>query len=338
MVAPLIIPAATTAAGLIGSSIFGKKKKSSDVTVTQEPLLTDWQKNAMNALQKYYQSGKFGGYTAGEGYGGALGNYDMSALEGAGQNKLSQMLAGFQPPSADMSGALGTLGLGKAELQNLLSGSSMYDPTKEGGLYEGFKRNTLRANQEAADRLKAQAAYGGKLMSSSTGKELGLLNERTSNSLQDMLAQLSDVYAQRRLGGIGMAQGLAGAEANIMGQGANIQNLGQQMGLNLVGASQQYGGLQRMLADTQAKEQYNEWLRQHKELGDVVGSAEKMAYTSPQWGSQSMTIPGQYQDNPWANLFNTMSGMGGQMMGQYYGNQLQNNSMNQWLTRMGYPS
>ena len=311
------IPAAVTAGSAIGSYLTGKSKskKIADAqTIKQEAMLTPEQQKAMTALQQFYQTGKFGGYTAGEAYGGSLANYDMSSLESGGLEKLYAMLQ--QNPQDSLAGAKGTLGLGKAELEKLMTGTG-YDPMAEGGLYSGFKRQALREQGESADRLKAQAAFGGRLSSGSTGKELGLLGERTGIALQDKLAELSDLYAQRKLGGIGTAMNMAGAESGIA-------NLEQGMGMQQIAASQQYGGLQRMLEDAKAKDLYADWKRGHQELADVVGSAEKLAYSPVNWGVKEFTMPAVYenQQSPWSGFFNNMSGAGFNMLGQAYGSTL----------------
>lgn len=278
-------------------------------TITQESMLTPDQQRARGSLEEFYKTGKFGNYQAGESYGGSLGNYDMSNVEQGGLNQIMSQLQGG-------GGAMNTLNMGKTELQNLLSGNSMYDPTAEGGLYSSFQTQSARTNREAADRLKAQSAFGGRLMSQSTGRNLSNLNENTSNNLNSIYAQLKDTYAQRRLGGIGQASQLAGQEQAMQGQ-----NIDQAM---------QYGGLQRMLENQKANTAYQEWQRSHQELAGTVGAAERLAYNPVQFGVRSFTMPAQYenQENPYQGFLNNMSGAGFNMMGQQYGNYLQNQNQN----------
>jgi len=309
MVAPLLIAGALAGGSALGSYLGSRNRKPRKIsdaqTITQEAMLTPDQQRARGSLEEFYKTGKFGNYTAGESYGGSLGNYDMSNIE---QGGLGQIYNNLSSGGAGM----GMLNLGKNELQNLLSGNSMYDPTAEGGLYSSFQTQSARTNREAADRLKAQSAFGGRLMSQSTGRNLANLNENTSNNLNSIYAQLKDTYAQRRLGGIGQASQLAGQE-----QAMQAQNTEQAM---------QYGGLQRMLENQKANTAYQEWQRSHKELSDTVGAAERLAYNPVQWGVKQFTMPAMYenQENPYQGFLNQMSGAGFSMMGQQYGNYLQN--------------
>jgi hypothetical protein len=307
MVAPWIVPAAVAGGSAIGSYFSSKGKKPKEIapaqTITQEAMLTPDQIAARNMMMQFAMTGNLGGkYQAGEAYGGALGNYNMSNLESAGQNKLLSMMNGGAGTGSDM------LSLAKNELQNLYAPNSMYDPMSNGGLYSGMKRQALRENQDAANRLKAQAAFGGRLSSSSTGKNLNLLNERTAGGLQDILANLSDTYAQRRLGGISTA--------------ANLGQQEQNMNLGMIGASQQYGGLQRMLETAKAQDSYNEWLRQHTELGNATtGAMSQLAYNPVQWGVKQFTMPAVYenQTNPYEGFLNNMSSAAWSALGTQWG-------------------
>ena len=263
-----------------------KKQQTADsYTVSQDPK----QQAAMAALLKFAQTGQLegGNFDYGADYGGSLGNYDMSALEQGGQSKIMEMLKGGLPSSFTQ---------GKDEMTKLFAGDT-YDPMAKGGIYEGFKKQALREGQEGADTLKRNLAVRGNLYSTNTGKEMGLLGERTQDSLQSKLASLADTYAQRKL--------------NMVPTALNAGQTEQTMGLQMAGAAGTAGALQRQLDDQRAKDAYAEWMRSRGEKLNQISSQLNAYGGMTNAPPASVTIPATYatQANPWSALLNSLTQM-----------------------------
>jgi len=273
-------------------SWFSDLFKSKENTVTQEEMLTPEQKQAMSMLMDFAKTGKFGNFQAGQEYTGKLGDYDMSELEKTGQSKLLSLLTGGMPDIYNQ---------GRDEISKLLT-TDKYDPYAKGGVYEGYKKNVLRERDESTDALKRDMAVTGGLYSTATGKEAGLLGERATGQLNDKLAQLYDVFAQRKLAG-------AETAANM---GLQEENVAQ----NRIAASQQYGQLQRMLADAQAKDKYADWTRARSEYGDTIDAAKTVLGKQVPYGVKSITTK---EPSPFSNLLNTGLNLAGNYFGSYLG-------------------
>ena len=248
-----IAAAGIGAAGAVGSSMISGSNSGGDgTTLTQEPMLTPEQKKAMSMLSNYAKTGQWGGgaYQAGEDYDGKLGEFQMTDTEKSGQDMLTKLM--------NTAGIGEMFDLGKTEIKDLLA-TDKYDPYSKTGVYGGYKKNVLREEQESSDRLKRDLAVTGDLYSTNTGKEMGLLKERSQDQLSSKLAELYDVYGQRKL---------QGAEtAAQMG----IQE--QQSEVGKIGLSQSLGSLDRLLKDAEAKTKYADWIRGREEWRDTVSSA-----------------------------------------------------------------
>jgi hypothetical protein len=269
MAPPLALPLALTAASAIGS-VFAKPKKNK----------IPWEvADAWDKLREFGMSGKIGNYTAGQDYGGPLGNYDKSQIETTGQNKLLELLTSARPEMFDAA---------TNELKSLLSPNSSYDPYNERGLYKGFAENVDRATLESTDALKRSAAFGGSLYSRDTMKRLGNLQEQGMKQKSDKLAELYDTFAQRRLSAVPMAASLGQAQEGL-DQGR-------------IGAAFQYGGLDRTLADSSAKASYADFLRKQSEKQGQIGALQAVG------GG----YPGQtYSPSPYESVLTMLSTLGG---------------------------
>lgn len=310
-----MIPTAMIASSLIPTLLNkGGSKKLPATTVTQEPMMTKEQQDAMNMLLSYGKTGKWGGtdYTPGEQYTGKMGEYGMTGAETKGQELLSSLLGKGTEIGYDK------LGLGQEELKKLYAGD-VYDPYSETGLYKGFKRNVLKEASEAQDRLKRGAAYTGDLYSRDVVKRAGDIEEEAQASLQDKMAELYDVHAGRRFAGIPMALQADKQAFDIeRGKAATEQGLGLQS----IQASQQFGDLSRVLADIEAKEKYGEWIRGRKEVGDErtqqMGATKTVA-GGTQWGAKNLTLPETYynEPSPWSEVLNQLMKVGAEGLGKY---------------------
>jgi hypothetical protein len=234
------------------SSLFKKKKGQ---TITQEAMQTDEQKAAMSMLSNFMQSGQFGGYRAGDAYGGSLGDYEMTDASKLGQSTLMEMLQGNDPAMKEFQSVLDT---------------DKYDPYAEKGVYSGFKRNVMRESQEAKDALQRDLAMTGDMYSSDRASQLGILGERTSNALQDKLAELYDQYSQRRLG--------AADKLN-------------DMQTQRVGLASTIGDMQRQLNDQKAKAQYADWNRARGEQQGQIDTAKTLFQKDVPFGVKSFKMP-----------------------------------------------
>jgi hypothetical protein len=263
---------------------FGSKPQ----TVTQQPMLTEDQKKALAGLTQFGTTGSYGGYTAGTPYTGKLGDYSMSPLETAGQSKLTELLGSGSP---EMLNAANT------ELKNLLTGNT-YDPYSETSIFPTFKKKVLRETEEATDALKRSGAYTGGLYSTDILKNMGTLRERGQEQLSSKMAELFNQYQQNKI--------------NAIPQALNAATTGENIAQNRIAASQQYGQLQRMIADTEATRQYDEWKRQRGELSQPLQTLSTVAGMNVPWGTESMTIPGQ---SGWNAILDLASNLGGTYLG-----------------------
>lgn len=268
-------------------SDFFKEKKGK--TITQEAMQTDEQKQAMKMLADFASTGKFGNYQAGDAYGGSLGDYEMTDATKLGQSQLIEMLKGALPEAFTM---------GQNEFKNVLA-TDKYDPNAEGGVYSGFKRNVMRESQDAKDALQRDLAITGDMYSSDRAKQLGILGERTSNSLQDKLAELYDQYANRRLGA-----------ADKLGQ-MGIQEEGLKQ--NRINLASTIGDIQRQLNDQKAKSLYADWNRARGEQQSQIDAAKTLFQKDVPYGIKSFTGPDKPstfmsmwgETNPFVGSYNT---------------------------------
>lgn len=278
--------------------LFGARKGK---TITQEAMQTDEQKAAMKMLSDFAATGNFGGYNAGDAYGGSLGDYEMTDATKLGQSQLMDMLKSAMPEAFSM---------GQQEFKDVLA-SDKYDPYAENGVYSGFKRNVMRESQDAKDALQRDLALTGDMYSSDRAKQLGILGERTSNSLQDKLAELYDQYVTRRLG--------AAEKLGSMG----IQEEGLKQ--NRINLASTIGDMQRQLNDQKAKAKYADWIRAREEQQSQIDAAKTLFQKDVPYGLKSITGP----DKP--STFMSMLGELNPIVGSYntqkYGYSTNQNSL-----------
>ncbi len=281
-----LVAAGITAAGLLGNMSGNGSQK-----VNQEPMLTEEQKRMLRLLSGVAETGKYNGMTLGEGYGGSLGNYGMTGMETTGQNKLMGLLN---------NGAIGTSGLygmGTSELKNMLT-TNKFDPFNEKGVYAGYKKNVMKELGENTDILKRNAAVGGNLYSRDTVNRAGDLVETGQDQLNNKLAELYDRFVDRKTGAM--------TTALNAGMGEESANMAR------IGASQQYGQLQRNLENQEAQNKYNEWERARKE------KLSGLQYGQSVMGTNANFQPTEYPTtSPWSQFFNTAIGIGSEGLGKY---------------------
>lgn len=247
--------------------IFKTKKGK---TTTLEPMLTDQQKAAQDALLKFMQNGSIGNYQAGADYGGALGDFNMTDAEKVGQSKLMDLINGALPDAFTK---------GQSELSSVLEPNSMYDPTNPNGVYKAFKAETQANYKDAQDALNRQLSLTGDTYSTNKARSTAQLNTNTTNALNSKLAELYQNYTGQRLN----------AATGLMNSGVTQEGLNQGR-INLANTA---GSLPRLLADAQAKAKYSDWLRQQTEKAGTINAANTLFNKNVDYGLKSITGPSQ---------------------------------------------
>lgn len=281
MVAPLLV-AGAVAPSLIsaGAGLLGKKKTS------QVPLETPQQRAARQMLTDFASTGKFGNFTAGEDIGLGYGDFNATGLETSGLSSLQKLLNGGIPDQYKMG-------------DQALKGFLTSDPNQIQASFDPFKAQVERQIAESNRALKRNAGFAGNLFSTNTIRGLGDIQARGNETLTAQLANLTNQALDRNLSAIPLAY-----------QSGREQE-GIQMGR--IGASQQYGGLTRMLNDASIKARDAELLRRRQELQMPIDAAKSVAGTPSQFGVPSI------ETNPLQDLL----GLVGKIGGDYAGRALQ---------------
>lgn len=290
---PWMMPTAI-ATGMLGSAAIGAFGGGGG-SVSQQPMVTRQQSDAMDELLAYGKSGSSPwGYDFTKGYSGPIGNYSMTPLEGQGQGMLSSMLATGNPAIFNS---------GTNYLSNFLkSDASAYDPNNDGGVYSGLTGGIDRNAALAQDASKRGAAYQGNLYSTSASRNIGDINVQAANQKSNILAQLYQNFANQKLQREGMQNQAAGSAVNAGAQ----EN---QMSLAGIAASQTYGALQRTLNDQKAKDAYSAWLTQRQSELQPVSALSNLAGSNVNYGVQSVPV-----QSPWNQLLNTLTTTGSYLL------------------------
>jgi len=283
------IPAAIMAAGMIGSSLIGNKKKQEQI-----PLETPEQEAARRKLMDFANTGKFGNFTAGKAIPLGYGDYGMTGIEGQGQSALQDLLNQGLPSQ---------YAAGDAALADYLK----TDPADVAAQYDPFKTQVQRQIKESNRALKRNAGFAGNLYSTDTIRNLGDIENRGNETLTSELARLTDNALNRRLQAIPLAY--QSGEAQQAAQLAQIQ------------ASQQYGGLTRQLNDASIKARDAEILRRRQEMQLPIQVAQTVTGQQSNFGVPSINT------SPYGDLLGLVGQIGGQylsnlqtdkMMQRYY--------------------
>lgn len=279
------------AVGTLGSALGGGGGSQS---VNQQPMMTEEQKRAMKLLQGVADTGQYNGMTFGEQYGGSLGNYDMTGLERMGQSNLAKLMqAGTGQNKMTESGQ---------NVMHQLLTTDMYNPMS-GGAYDAYKKQARMALQDDMDALNRSLGSSGNLYSTARIGENRRLVEGSNAALQSKLGDMWQNYTNQKLG---MAPTAYNAGMQGIQQGENIA-------MNRIGASQQYGGLSRNLTNARETAAYNEWVRARAE------KSQPLQYAGQVMGANANFQPTSYPTtSPWQGLFGTMADMGGQMFMKSY--------------------
>lgn len=284
VVPPILLASLIGAGGALGAGLLGK---SGDIQ--QKPLRTKAQAGSENLLTAFAQTGKTPwGYDFTKGYGGSLGNYDISGLENQGLGAIAQNLTAGNP-------AIFNTGVG--EINKLLTTES-YNPNDDGGVYSGLTAGIDRNTQFAIDAAKRASSYMGNLYSTNAGRGIGDISATGAINKSNILAGLYQNFSNQKL---------AGASAAV---NAGAQD--QSMSLARIGQAFQYGSLPRTLEDLKSKDAYNAWLTQRNSELAPINAANAVLGATPNFGVESVPI-----ESPWAKLLGTTATVGANLYGQY---------------------
>jgi hypothetical protein len=220
-------------------SIFSK-------TSTYDPMdaYTPEQRQAIQGLSSLATTGSGLGINLGEGYGGSLGNFNVTGVEQAGLGSLMQLLTGQSPYINQAANVYSN------------AANTQFNPDDPSSGFAAFQRQVSRAAGDANNSLNREAAMTGNRFGTAIAGQKQELAAKQSDSLQSELARLWENAQNRQLQG---AQGLQG-----------LGNLQAQLSQQAIAQ----GGLERDLLNQQAQMQYGEWQRSRGEKLNQIGLAQ----------------------------------------------------------------
>ena len=242
-------------------SAYGASQMGKGGNVSQGPMLTPEQQEAMQELMRLYKVGL-------PEYGGKLGEFEMTGLEATGQEQLKGLLAGGLPRATRM---------GSEELERVLT-TREYDPYAD-KYYGALKTGIMRESEESQAALNREAARTGALSSTWRGEETGKLAGVTQGKLATILGELSERERGRKLQAAGMATQAGAAE--------------EQMRMGRIEAASTIGSLGRLLKDAEAKAKYGEWIRKE---GTKLNLLTSVLGKGIDYGVKDFPI---HEQNPW---------------------------------------
>jgi len=240
------------------------KQGSRENTVTQEPMMPDWQLETGKQLAALIQKA-MAGYNPGETYKGNL-SADMTGFEKSGLGVLGDYINA--PNTGDLFGA------GKQQVMDTLGGK-FADPNQSPFIKSMMNLSNMNL-QDQITQARGQAGARGTYYTDSAIKGENTLRERTMNNLNAIIGQFIGNERDKMFQAAPLAQG--------MDQYANIT-----APLSKVGASQTLGSLQRLMEQSDLERQYQEFMRQRGEQSGLVNKAESLYSTSVPYGIKSMS-------------------------------------------------
>lgn len=240
-------------------------KKAGTKTVTVAPSAYEGQKEDRKSLATWSMPlAQKRLNLAGTPYEGEL-TAGLSDYEQQGLSDLDKYLK--SPNVADSR----LYGLAENELDKTLSGAE-YDPIG-GTYYQAYRNQVMEELQNAKDRLNASTSARDSFFGGGRIAETGNLERGAVNDLSLALGQLFENERTRRLGAVPTAQ--------------SFMQFGEQLPLQRIAASQQYGALPREIEQAGLMADYNEWQRQLNDLGIGLDTALQLATLQPAFTSQT---------------------------------------------------
>lgn len=283
------VPGAIIGAGAGGllNGLFGG---GDPTTVSQGPLETPEQAIARQQLLKFAQSGTYGGYTAGANYNAPLGDFTPTSQESLGLGKLNDLLLAGRPDVFNQ---------GQQALSDLLSPTSRFDPYSSTGEFAPFLAASNREFGVDQNTLKRNLSMQGNLFSTDTARQFSDLTAQHGEQVNSKLASLYSDYINQKI--------------NAIPEAANYAQAGQNLDLGLVGASQQYGSLSRLLNTQGDQASYQDFLRKQTELKDPLNALTSISGQNVPFGPSSVTLPAT--QGPFDSILNLLAQFGGQYAG-----------------------
>lgn len=215
-------------------------------TSTYDPMsaYTPEQRQAIQGLSSLASTGSGLGINLGEGYGGSLGNYNVTGVEQAGLGSLMQLLTGQSPYINQAANVYSN------------AANTQFNPDDPSSGFAAFQRQVARAAGDANNSLNREAAMTGNRFGTAIAGQKQELAAKQSDSLQSELARLWENAQNRQLQGAQGLQGLGNLQAQLSQQAIT------------------QGGLERDLLNQQAQMQYGEWQRSRGEKLNQIGLAQ----------------------------------------------------------------
>ena len=276
----------------VGSE-FLKDKKGGE-TITQEQMIPTWQKELQQMLGEWGKSA-IQNFTPGETYSGKF-TADMTGQESKGLDILNKAL-GLTSPGEMFQAAKGTV-------MDTLGGKYLDPATSP--YVSAMTKLSNRNLQDSIDAARRSRGSRGTYFHSKGVEEESDLQSKTLDYLNTIIGQQVNQERSNMLNLI--------PTAVSMGQ---YEDLG--MPLQQVAASQQYGGLERLLEQSDLESQYQDWVRSRNEMQLPLNTATTMATQNQNYGIKDWTSPVTYEDNAASMIMRSipqllsggMSGMGG---------------------------
>lgn len=267
------------------SGLFG----GSSSTVTQQPLLTPEQQQAMDSLLKLGTTGSNGNITLGTPYTGSLGDFSPTATQGTAGNQLQSLLNSATPA-------------GYTTAENTLSGlaNNKFDPNDPSNGYGAFKNQAAMDFNNANNVLNREASITGDRFSTAIGQNKANLAAQNNNTISSQLASLYNTAQDRSLNAATALGSLTSADQG--NQRANIA----------AGLDPLQGGLQNTLNNAAAQASYQEFQRQRNEQLKSIDVLNTVYNKNVPYGvlSSTATTP-----SPFSGLLNAALGAAGTAIG-----------------------
>ena len=245
-----------------GSGGAGLGKDENLMLLRNKIELSNMGVDAGKTLEEFYKTGTFPDdqFTIAEPYAGKLGEYELSGLEGASSEMINRLIQAGAPELSQLGGQ---------EYKELLT-TDKYNPMADANkdtYFKPYKAEIMDQYSSLSDVYDRELAKTGDFYSTNRGTQQRELIEETGRQLNITIADLYKNYMNQRLTGAATA--------------ANLGTQEQNMELQRITAAQQQGQLERMLKDAEAKETYNEWLRQRSEYADLINTAKTLFSGTP---------------------------------------------------------
>ena len=244
------------------SSFF--KPKSS--TVTQEPMMEQWQLDSGKNLANWANQG-LANYNPTANYNGQF-TAGMTPQENQSMGLLQNYMN--QPATGQMYGAA------QGQVMDTLGGK--YSNLQTNPFLQSMQRvNQTNLNDQLTEARRGQGARGGYFNSQALQEE-GRLRGSSMDNINAIMQQIAQQERQNQMSAVGQAQ--------------NLDAYGNQARMGQIQAGQQYGQLPRMIEQADLEAQYNDFLRKQQGGSQYAQGAQSVFGTQIPYGSKQWTTAG----------------------------------------------